>query len=139
MSLVALIIIIPAIYLFNHHLVNNYFFVDNLNAFILLISSIVGVGISIFMISIPKRMNLDDKSVKRFYRFFGIFWIGVLIAILANNMGLYWIGLEFATLSTVYMIKVSNTKIADNEAWKYLVVGAIAISLVLFSNSVVVL
>ena len=132
MSLVALIIIIPAIYLFNHHLVNNYFFVDNLNAFILLISSIVGVGISIFMISIPKRIALDDKSVKRFYRFFGIFWIGVLIAILANNMGLYWIGLEFATLSTVYMIKVSNTKIADNEAWKYLVVGAIAISLVLF-------
>jgi hydrogenase-4 component F len=47
-------------------------------------------------------------------------------------MGLYWVGLEFATLSTVYMIKVKVTKEADIEAWRYLIVGAIAISLILF-------
>jgi hydrogenase-4 component F len=132
MSIIASSILLPVLYIFFHHFVNNYFYVDNLNAFILLISSVVAVGISIFMISISKRVGLTQKQTKRFYRFFGIFLIGILIAILSNNMGLYWIGLEFATLSTVYMIKVSNTHNANTEAWKYLVVGAIAISLILF-------
>ena len=132
MSVIASSVIIPVIYILFHPFVNQYFMTDKLSSFILLISSIVGIGVSISMISTPKRLNLDEKKVKRFYRFFGIFWLGVTISILSNNMGLYWVGLEFATLSTVYMIKVSPLKSANKEAWKYLIVGAIAISLILF-------
>ncbi|GAX87326.1 hydrogenase-4 component F [Lebetimonas natsushimae] len=132
MSLVALTIIIPAIYIFTHHFTNSLFYVDNLNAFVLLISSIVSIGISIGAISLKKRMNLKEEHYKKFYRFYGIFWLGVIISTLANNMGVFWIGLEFATLSTVYMIKILPTKEAHTQAWKYLIVGAIAIALILF-------
>jgi len=132
MSIIASIIILPVIYIMTHHFENSYFYADKLGSFVLLISSIVGIGVSLSFISLPNRVSIDEKSVKRFYRFFGIFWLGLLISILANNMGLYWIGLEFATLSTVYMIKVKRSKAADKEAWKYLIVGAIAISLILF-------
>jgi len=132
MSLIALTIIIPAIYIFNHHFTNSLFFVDNLNAFVLLISSIVSIGISIGAINLKKRINLTEESYKKFYRFYGIFWLGVIISTLANNMGVFWIGLEFATLSTVYMIKILPKQESHNEAWKYLIVGAIAIALILF-------
>jgi hydrogenase-4 component F len=132
MSAVASSVIIPALYLFFNPFVSEYFMVDKLDSFILLISSIVGIGVSISLISTQKRENLDEAMLKRLYRFFGVFWLGVTISILSNNMGIYWIGLEFATLSTVYMIKVKKTKVADKEAWKYLIVGAIAISLILF-------
>jgi len=47
-------------------------------------------------------------------------------------MGIYWIGLELATLSTVYMIKTNYTPVAHKEAWNYMIVGAIAVSLILF-------
>ncbi len=132
MSLIASTIILPVIYIFFHPFVNEYFFVDKLNSFILLFSSIAGIGISLSLISIDKRLNLNEKEIQRFYRFFGIFWLGVLISTLSNNMGLYWIGLEFATLSTVYMIKTKPTIEANTESWRYLIVGVIAISLVLF-------
>jgi hydrogenase-4 component F len=58
---------------------------------------------------------LFRSDYKKFYRFYGIFWLGVIISILANNMGVYWIGLEFATLSTVYMIKILPTKEANTK------------------------
>ncbi|GAB6044859.1 hypothetical protein JCM11957_04570 [Caminibacter profundus] len=131
MSLVASTIILPAIYIFFHNFANEYFFVDKLNSFVLLVSSIVGVGVAFSMISLPKRIDLDDGSIKRFYRFFGVFWLGVIISILSNNMGLYWVGLELATLS-IYMIKIKVQKTYNNEEWKYLIVGAIAIGLILF-------
>ncbi|WP_456479511.1 proton-conducting transporter transmembrane domain-containing protein [Nautilia sp.] len=123
---------VGVIYVLFHPFVNKYFFIDKLGGFVLAVSSIVAVAVFVSMISLPKRINLNEKSIKRFYRFFAIFWIGITISILSNNMGLYWIGLEFATLSTVYMIKVKVTKEADIEAWRYLIVGAIAISLILF-------
>jgi hydrogenase-4 component F len=132
MSIIATSIIIPSVWIIYHPFNNTYFMVDKLNSFIMLISSIVGIGVSITMISLLKRISLKEKNIKRFYRFFGIFWLGLTISILANNMGLFWIGLEFATLSTVYMIKVKPTPNAHNEAWKYLIIGAIAIALVLF-------
>ncbi len=132
MATVASMVLIPVIYIMFNPFVNSYFYVDKLNSYILLISSIVGIVVGLSGISMPQRLKLSENAIKRFYRFFGIFWLGVNISILSNNMGLYWIGLEFATLSTVYMIKVKNSPFANREAWKYLIVGAIAISLILF-------
>ncbi len=132
MSLVASSIIIPVIYIFTHHFESSYLYADKLGSFVLLVSSIVGIGISIALVSLPNRIDMSEKNIQKLYRFFGIFWLGLTISILSNNMGLYWIGLEFATLSTVYMIKLKNTKEANKEAWRYLIVGVIAISLILF-------
>ena len=132
MSIIASSVILPVIYIIFHPFQNSIFYVDKLGSFVLLISSIVGIGVALGMISLPNRIKIDEKNIKRFYRFFGLFWLGLIISILANNLGIYWIGLELATLSTVYMIKVNSTKVADKEAWKYLIVGAVAISLILF-------
>ena len=132
MSLIASSIILPIIYIMYHPFKNSFFYVDKLGSFILLISSIVGIGVSLSLISLPNRIKISKKNLKTFYLFFGIFWLGLITSILSNNLGIYWIGLEFATLSTVYMIKTQSTNIANKEAWKYLIVGAVAISLILF-------
>jgi len=132
MALIASTIFFGVIYTITHPFVNEYFFVDKLSGFVLSVSSIVAVAIFVSMIDLPKRIKLEEQSIKRFYRFFAVFWIGIIISILSNNMGLYWVGLELATLSTVYMIKVKVSKEANIEAWRYLIVGAIAISLILF-------
>ncbi|QCI27917.1 proton-conducting transporter membrane subunit [Caminibacter pacificus] len=132
MAFIASTIFFGVIYTVTHPFINDYFYIDKLGSFVLVVSSIVAVAVFASMISLPDRIKLNKKSIKRFYRFFAVFWIGIIISILSNNMGLYWVGLEFATLSTVYMIKVKVSKEADIEAWRYLIVGAIAISLILF-------
>jgi len=132
MAFVSSAVLLGVLYTVLHPFVNGYFYIDRLGGFVLGISSVVAVAVFVSMISLPERIALDEKAVKRFYRFFAVFWSGIIISILSNNMGLYWVGLEFATLSTVYMIKVKTSKEADTEAWRYLIVGAIAISLILF-------
>ncbi len=132
MAIIATTIIIPVVYILFHPFQNSLFYVDKLGSFVLLVSSIVGIGVALAIMSVDKRIEIKEKNIKRFYRFFALFWFGLIISILSNNLGLYWIGLELATLSTVYMIKVKATNIADKQAWKYLIVGAVAISLILF-------
>ena len=114
------------------HLLGDYLVVDALNSYVLFVSSIVGVGVALALMTLHKHVKLSKNAYRRFYRFFAIFWVGLIFSILSNSMGIYWIGLELATLSTVYMIKTNSTNAAHKEAWNYMIVGAIAISLILF-------
>jgi len=136
LSISSFAILVPIVKLFMldkpYHIWGNYLIADELNTYILLVSSIVGIGVTLALMTLKKHVSISPKSYRKFYRFFATFWIGLTLSILANNMGIYWIGLELATLSTVYMIKTNFTKSASREAWNYMIVGAIAISLVLF-------
>jgi hydrogenase-4 component F len=130
------VILLPIIKIFNlpkpYHILGNYLVADKLDTYILLVSSIVGIGVTLALLTLNRHVEISERDYSRFYRFFALFWIGLILSILANHMGIYWIGLELATLSTVYMIKTNHTAAAHKEAWNYMIVGAIAISLVLF-------
>jgi len=114
------------------HLLGDYLVVDDLNAYILFVSSIVGIGVALALMTLDKHVKVSKDAYRKFYRFFATFWVGLIFSILANHMGIYWIGLELATLSTVYMIKTNHSNAAHKEAWNYMIVGAIAVSLILF-------
>ncbi|GAB6034977.1 proton-conducting transporter transmembrane domain-containing protein [Galenea microaerophila] len=113
-------------------ILGEYLVADKLSTYVLLISSIVAIGVTLALMTLKQRVTIARSAYRRFYRFFALFWVGLILSILANHMGLYWIGLEMATLSTVYMIKTHQTDYAHKQAWNYMIVGAIAISLVLF-------
>jgi len=136
LSIISISILFPIVKLFMinkpYHLAGDYLIADKLNTFILLVSSIVAIGVTLSLTTLKKHVMVSPKSYRRFYRFFSTFWLGLILSILSNNMGIYWIGLEMATLSTVYMIKTNFTSFASKEAWNYMIVGTIAISLILF-------
>ena len=136
LAFASFLILLPTIALFElpkpYHLLGDYLVADTLNVYILFVSSIVGIGVALALLTLNKHVRVSGKAYRRFYRFFAIFWIGLIFSILSNNMGIYWIGLELATLSTVYMIKTNHSNAAHKEAWNYMIVGAIAISLILF-------
>lgn len=129
-------IIIPNIMLFKlpfpYHLIGDYLIVDKLGDYIFLVSSVVSIGVSLALMTLHKHVNIKKRAYNRFYRFFALFWLGLILSTLSNNMGIYWVGLEFATLSTVYMIKINYTNTAHREAWNYMIVDTIAISIILF-------
>ncbi len=136
LAFVSFLILIPTISFLEipkpFNLFGEYLIVDDLGAYILFVSSIVGVGVALSLLTLKKHVMISQKAYRRFYRFFAIFWVGLILSILSNNMGIYWIGLELATLSTVYMIRTNHSKMAHKEAWNYMIVGTIAISLILF-------
>jgi len=136
LSFSTFLILIPIVSLFlmqkPFHLLDDYLIVDKLNSYVLLLVSIVAIGVSLSLLTLYKHVKIQEREYHRFYRFFAIFWVGLIISILANHMGIFWIGLELATLSTVYMIKTNKSKNASAEAWNYMLVGAIGVSLVLF-------
>jgi hydrogenase-4 component F len=135
MPVLALFMSIPLYLSFGKGDISYYgdlFILDNLARYILSTSVVVGVAITLAMMSLDKHVQISEKAYKNFYRFFALFWIGLTVSIISNSMGIYWIGLETATLSTVYMIKTNSTAFAHKEAWNYMIVGAIAISLILF-------
>ncbi len=129
-------ILIPVAMLFFHpkpwRLWGDYLVADDLDSYVLLVASVVGIGVTLALLTLGRHVEIGEAAYRRFYRFFALFWIGLIVSILANHMGIYWIGLEMATLSTVYMIKTHHSAAAHREAWNYMIVGAIAISLVLF-------
>ena len=132
----SIFILLPIIQLFlldkPYLFANDYLLADKLNTFILLVSSIVGIGVTLALLTLSRRVSISKRAYRRFYRSFAIFWVGLILSILSNHMGVYWIGLELATLATVYMIKTNNTPAARKEAWNYMIVGAISVSLILF-------
>ncbi|SFV75715.1 Formate hydrogenlyase subunit 3/Multisubunit Na+/H+ antiporter, MnhD subunit [hydrothermal vent metagenome] len=136
LAFTSFIILIPIVKLFMlpkpYNVFSSYLIADTLDTYILLVSSIVGIGVTLALLTLDKHVKVSQKAYRKFYRFFAIFWIGLIFSILANHMGIYWIGLELATLSTVYMIKTNYTPAAHKEAWNYMIVGAIAVSLILF-------
>jgi len=136
LSFISFLILLPIVKLFflakPFNVLGQYLIATQLNTYILLVSSIVSIGVTLALMTLDKHVKISHDDYKKFYRFFATFWIGLILAILSNNMGIYWIGLELATLSTVYLIKTNNTGNAHKEAWNYMIVGAIAISLILF-------
>ncbi len=130
------VILVPIVKLFllpkPYNILSSYLVADKLDTYVLLVSSIVGIGVTLALLTLDKHVKVSPKAYRKFYRFFAIFWVGLIFSILANHMGVYWIGLELATLSTVYMIKTNYTPAAHKEAWNYMIVGAIAVSLILF-------
>jgi hydrogenase-4 component F len=136
LPITSLLILFPAVKLFflpkPYHIWGEYLVADDLSAYIMLVSSIVAICVTLSISTLALHVKISDKANGRFYRFFALFWIGLTLSIVSNNMGIFWIGLETATLSTVYMIKTNSTLMARKEAWNYMIVGAIAISLILF-------
>ncbi len=136
LAFTSFVILLPIIELFllpkPYNILGSYLVADKLDTYVLLVSSIVGIGVTLALLTLDKHVKVSPKAYRKFYRFFAIFWIGLIFSILSNHMGIYWIGLELATLSTVYMIKTNYTPAAHKEAWNYMIVGAIAISLILF-------
>ena len=136
LAFTSFVILLPIIKLFllpkPYDILGSYLVADKLDTYVLLVSSVVGIGVTLALLTLDKHVKVSANAYRKFYRFFAIFWVGLIFSILANHMGVYWIGLELATLSTVYMIKTNYTPAAHKEAWNYMIVGAIGVSLVLF-------
>jgi len=59
----------------------------------------------------------------------------MLLALVANNLGVMWVAVEGATLTTVLMVSLYRTHQAIEAAWKYFILCGVGIALALSARS----
>jgi hydrogenase-4 component F len=117
---------------------NHFFAVDALSLFVLLIVTTVGFTSSLYAWSYLNRHlaqgNISPKRLSRYFFLFHMFMFTMILAILANNLGILWVALEGTTLATTFLINFFKLKSSLEAGWKYLILCSVGIALALFGT-----
>jgi len=117
--------------------------VDDLNVYFVALTAFVGFTTSLFSaryIAYEIAVGHLTPGLLRFYHsLYQAFTAAMLMAMLANNLGLMWVAVEAATLTTVPMVGLSRTRAAIEASWKYFILCGVGIALALFGTILIYL
>lgn len=117
---------------------DEFFRADALSAWMVLLISTVSLASALYAGQYFRR-DLSDSSisagrVKEFFVLTPLFTAGMLLVVLANNLGVMWFALEAAALSSVLLVALYNRRTSLEAAWKYVILGALGLALALFGT-----
>ena len=104
-----------------------------LTAFVALVCAIYAVGY--FRRDLRER-RVTEKQLRLYYALTPAFVGAMLLAPLADNLGVMWVAIETSTLASVLLVAFYNQKTSFEAAWKYVILGSVGISLALFGTVV---
>lgn len=109
---------------------------DPLSAHMAMLTSFVGLVTAWFsrgaMVQQGLAAQMTPAAVRHYHALFMAFLGFMLLALLADNLGVAWVGIEAATISGVVAVGLPRTPGAVEAAWKYFVVGGVGVALALF-------
>jgi hydrogenase-4 component F len=111
---------------------------DALSAWMVLLIGIVSLATSLYAVRYFRR-DLADGTVTtgrlcEFYVLTPLFTAGMLVVVLANNLGVMWIAVEAMALSSVFLVALYNRETSLEAAWKYVMLGCLGLVLALFGT-----
>ncbi|TJY62948.1 hydrogenase 4 subunit F [Sinimarinibacterium sp. CAU 1509] len=114
------------------------FFVDPFNVFIVALTAFVSFTTSLFsrpyMRIETEHGRLNPMRLRLYHSMFQLFMFTMLLALLTNNMGILWVAMEAATLSTVLLVSLYRTAASLEAAWKYFILCGVGIAQALFGT-----
>lgn len=117
---------------------NQQFFVDPLNVFLVALTAFVGFTTSLFARPYMRverdHGKMTAPRTRLFHSMYQLFTFTMLLALTTNNMGLLWVALEAATLATVLLVAVYRTPASLEAAWKYFILCGVGIAQALFGT-----
>src|SRR5471032_696249 len=117
------------------------FFVDPFNVFLVALTAFVGFTTALF--SRPYMRTERDKGrmtparLRLYHSMYQVFMFTMLLALTTNNMGILWVAMEAATLTTVLLVSVYRTPASLEAAWKYFILCGVGIAQALFGTILV--
>jgi hydrogenase-4 component F len=111
---------------------------DALSAWMVLLIAVVSLAASLYA-AFYFRADLADAvvtagRVREFYVLTPLFAAGMLLVVLANNLGVMWIAVEAMALSSVFLVALYNRETSLEAAWKYVMLGSLGLVLALFGT-----
>jgi len=117
---------------------NQEFFIDPLNVFLVTLTAFVGLTTSIFsrpyMRVEQDHGKMTPARMRLYHSMYQLFSFTMLVALTTNNMGILWVAMEAATLTTVLLVSVYRTAASLEAAWKYFILCGVGIALALFGT-----
>ena len=115
-----------------------FLYADALSAWMVLLISTVSLATSLYAGRYFRRDLaagvVTAGRVKEFYVLTPLFAAGMLLVVLANNLGVMWFALEATALSSVLLVALYNRKTSLEAAWKYIILGSLGLALALFGT-----
>ena len=115
---------------------NEFLRADALSAWMVLLISVVSLASSFYAVRYFRRDlaagAITEKRVREFYVLTPVFASGMLLVVLANNLGVMWAAVEITALSSVLLVALYNRKTSLEAAWKYVMLGSLGLVLALF-------
>lgn len=117
---------------------NEFLRADALSAWMVLLISVVSLATSFYAVRYF-RSDLaagiaTPRRVREFYVLTPTFATGMLLVVLANNLGVMWAAVEVTALSSVLLVALYNRKTSLEAAWKYVMLGGLGLVLALFGT-----
>jgi len=114
------------------------FFVDPLNVFLIALTALVGFTTSVFSRPYMRiehdHGKLSAGRLRLYHSMFQMFMCTMLIALSTNNIGILWVAMEAATLATVLLVALYRTPASLEAAWKYFILCGVGIAQALFGT-----
>jgi len=115
-----------------------FFRADALSAWMVLLISVVSLASSLYAGSYFRRDlaagEVSPGRVKEYFVLTPLFTAGMLLVVLANNLGVMWFALEATALSSVLLVALYNRATSLEAAWKYVMLGSLGLALALFGT-----
>jgi hydrogenase-4 component F len=115
-----------------------FFRADALSAWMVLLIAVVSLGTSLYAGQYFRRDLaagvVTPGRVKEFFILTPLFTAGMLLVVLANNLGVMWFALESTALSSVLLVALYNRRTSLEAAWKYVILGSLGLALALFGT-----
>ena len=120
-----------------------FLFIDDFNVFFVVLTTFVAFTTSWFSASYIEHEvatgKLTPVALRFYHAMYQLLSFAMLLALIANNIGLMWVAVEGATLTTVLMVSLYRTRESIEAAWKYFILGSVGIALALFGTILVYL
>src|SRR5204863_8881592 len=78
--------------------------------------------------------RVTETQLRHYYVLTPLFGCAMLLAPMADNLGLMWVAIESTTLASVLLVTFYNQKTSFEAGWKYIIIGSVGISLALFGT-----
>ncbi|MGD9705261.1 MAG: proton-conducting transporter membrane subunit [Acidimicrobiia bacterium] len=114
---------------------------DALSAFMVIVIGIVALIATTYGVAYI-RTELDQGVTTTLRaRLYGalmqVFVAAMLVAVLADNLGVMWVAVETTTVVTAALVGHRRTRASLEAAWKYLVLGSVGVALALMGTVLV--
>jgi hydrogenase-4 component F len=111
---------------------------DSLSALVVGLTGFVALVCGIYAVGYFRRDQKDGRitepQLRLYYLLTPIFVSAMLLAPLADNLGVMWVAIESTTLASVLLVTFYNQKTSFEAGWKYIIIGSVGISLALFGT-----
>ena len=112
------------------------FFVDPFNVFLVALTAFVGFTTALFSRPYMRIEEQDGRvnsaRLRLYHSMYQLFSFTMVLCLLSNNVGILWVALEGATLSTVLLVSLYRTPASLEAAWKYFILCSVGIAQALF-------